>query len=139
MISDIYGTITVVGTDVNIVGSATAELSLEVLKGGIQVYAIRNAGIYTLVAYLDYQYPGGVEMGMYGVVRLVWVMGINYDLGDNNKEVTIEKAEVTNVVFGDGTETLEDSFTYTDGIPYRYFAIPSGGSDYFSSVFATLY
>jgi hypothetical protein len=127
LISDIYGTITVVGTDVNIVGSATAELSLEVLKGGIQVYAIRNAGIYTLVAYLDYQYPGGVEMG------------INYDLGDNNKEVTIEKAEVTNVVFGDGTETLEDSFTYTDGIPYRYFAIPSGGSDYFSSVFSTLY
>jgi hypothetical protein len=65
-------------------------------------------------------------------------MSINYDLSNNNKEVTVQKADITNVTFGDGTEALEDSFEYSDGTPRRYFATTSNASPYYSTSIVTL-
>ena len=38
-------------------------------------------------------------------------MSINYDL-NNDKGITVEKADITNIVFGDGTAAIEDSFVF---------------------------
>jgi hypothetical protein len=121
-LSDISATITVVGTDPSVVGSATAELTFKVLKNGEEVTEIRNAGVYTITASLDYTYPSTSIN-----------MSINYDLSNNDKEVTVEKADITNIVFGDGTAAIEDSFEYSDGTPRRYFVTTSISGVLYSS------
>ena len=122
--TDINAKIDVVGTDRGIQGVVNDKMTLDIVirTGGAVVSEIKNAGIYTLTATITYVYDDGFEMKF------------NYSLSNSMKEITVEKADMTNIYFSG-----RDEFVYWAGETHSYYVVNQDSENAFSPTESTIY